>query len=188
MAERFPRQDSLKQIARTMRDQADQDAAFREPTGSATPDPGIQHEDRYLEVEWVGEPSMYRNPVVYNRLAFTGQEGGFTVHQAKVVRAANRMRTGRFPKVIREIPENQGFTRTYRWSKENGYVQRMLWQDVERLKASPDGHEFYVIGVDPDPRGPLALPLTGIKVVTDQEFKEIEAYVLDEREGTRSGG
>lgn len=188
MAERIPRRDSLKQLTGLIRDKADTEAVLRDPTESATADPGVQHEERWLEVEWVGEPSMYRNPVVYNKLAFVGKPGGFTVHQAKVIRAANRMRMGRFPNVIREMPTRQGYTRDYRWSEKNGYVQRMLWQDVERLKACPDAHEFYVVGVDPDPRGPFALPPTGIKVITDQEFKEIQAYVMDDREKTRASG
>lgn len=179
-AERFHVSDSLAKIAKQIEKTNDEEAVVR-PRTQVAHSPGIEHE-AFVEVEWVGEPSFIRNPVVALRLALVGQDKGFTPHQAAVIRAANRIRSGAFPGVTRSVGPRSGFSRHYTWGHKNQKtsIQRMTMADADKLKASRDGHEFRIIGVE-SPPALLTLPDVGLRMVSDKEFKRVEGYMADER-------
>lgn len=184
-AGRMPIGTALERIASDMEQSMDQEAHVRTKTESGTNPIGVEHE-KFVEVKWVGEPAYTADPRVYVKLALTGQPGGFTERQARVIRAANRIRIATVPGHTREMLRSSGFSRDYAWgARHNTYVQRMTLADAEKLKASPDGHEFVILGHEPE-RGPLTLPPGYIKIVSDQEFKEITGYIDDPRPKDRA--
>lgn len=178
-AERFHVSDSLALLAKKLEAQTDEEAVVR-PRTEIERTIGVEHE-AFVEVEWTGQKSLITNPVVAFKLALEGQPKGFTHHQAAVVRAANRIRRGAFPKVSRTVGPRTGFSRTYSWGHKNKtYIQRMTAADALKLKESPDGKEFRILGQDPEP-SPLILPDFDIRVVSDRELRRVEGYIADDR-------
>lgn len=170
---RMPVSTALERIAHEAQD-AGLDMQVREKTEHPVTQ-GVEH-DKFVEVEYVGEPSLLNDPVVQFKLAINGQKNGFNAHQTAVIRASSRIRASRPPNKIREILARHGFTRDYRWSAKNKWTQRMTIQDAERLKSLPGAHQFIVLGKE-ERRSSLILPQDVIRVTDDRELKEIVGYI-----------
>lgn len=146
---------------------------------------GVEHE-RFVEVEYVGEPSLLTDNVVAFRLALQGKAGGLSKHQAAVIRQASRTRRSRPQKKIREILARHGYSRDYRWMRQNNFIQRMTYEDATKLKSQPDGHEFRILGVDPEPQT-VFLPQTEIRVADDRDLRRITGFLSDPRPRPKRG-
>lgn len=181
MSERITKHEALQRIAAQMRD-AGQEARVL-PRGATQERQSARDDDtsRTVEVEWVGERSPLESPLVEYKLARQGMPDGFTPHQAAVIRAAAKLRIGRWKGHSREIGVRDGLSRTYLWGhRVKTFVRRMPYPDAERLKASASGHEFRIVGHEPDP-SPLRLPEGHIRLVGDREFNRIETVAALER-------
>ena len=174
---RIPRRISLEHLVQIVpddgRERVIQNAQERDITD------GVEHE-KYVEVEYIAEPSLLSDPVVGFKLALQGKKGGFTDHQSKVIRAASRMRAVRPKNKIREVLKRHGFSRDYRWSKKNGFKQRMTISDATKLKSSPDGHTFRIIGEE-EVKSSIILPQNQIRVTDEREMKQVLGYIRDPR-------
>ena len=176
---RMPVKTALEQIATQMEGEG-QEAHVRPHAETTTNPIGVEHE-QYVEVKWIGEPSYLQDPRVYVRLALMGKPGGFTERQARVIRAASRIRMGTFAGHTREMTRKHGFSRDYAWgARHKTYVQRMTLADANKLRSSVDGHEFVILGFEPE-ASPIILPPNYIKIISDREFKEITGYIDDSR-------
>ena len=181
---RMPVGDALEEIAREGKN-AGLDMRVRERTATRV-DKGVEHE-RYVEVEYVGEASLLNDPVVQFKLATAGQKNGFNAHQSAVIRASSRIRASRFPGKVREVLSRHGFTRDYRWSEKNKWIQRMTIQDAERLKSAPGGHQFVVLGQE-EPRSSLILPQNSIRISDDRDLRRVVGYIHDPRKPSLRNG
>lgn len=176
---RMPVSEALGRIAQDM-EGTGQEAKVR-PRAEAGTNPVGTMDDKHVLVKWVGEPAYTTDPRVYIKLALTGQPGGFTERQARVIRAASRIRMATVPGHTREMLAKHGFSRDYAWGARHGtYIQRMTFADAELLKASPDGHEFVIMGQEQEP-SLITLPAGYIKIISDKEFRQIEGYIEDNR-------
>lgn len=166
---------------------AQADAAGREAATTAEPAAvrpvGADDDARTVEVEWIGEPSPIEDPQVAYWLLRAGQADGYTPQQAKIVRAAARLRTGRFPGHNRELTaDRDGLSQDYVWGPKVGtYVRRVRFRDAEKIKASRSGHEFRLVGQEAE-RTPLVLPgPCAVRLVGEQRFSRMEAIAGLER-------
>lgn len=137
--------------------------------------PASDPDGKYVEVEWIGEKSPLENPVVAYKLMRVGKSDGFTDHQAAVVRAAARLRIGKFKGHNRAMGPESGLSQTYVWGpKVKTYVRKMTYADAERLLATNSGHEFRIVG-QPASEQPMALPTSGVRLMGAKEFTSVEA-------------
>jgi hypothetical protein len=174
---RMPVRDALERLAREAPDDG-REHRVRKKT-EFKDDGGVTHE-KFVEVEFIGEPPITSDPVVMFKLAIAGQKHGFTAHQAAVIRATSRIRKPRSKTKVREVLRRHGFSRDYYWTAKNRFIQRMTFEDATRLKATPDGHEFRVLGQEEAPTG-LVLPQNLIRVTSDVEMREVLGYIRDPR-------
>lgn len=153
----------------------DREAVITAPT--AVRPPTADDDDRTVDVEWRGEPSALSDPLVEYRRILTrqGAPGGYTPEQDAVITAASILRIARAPKHSRELTKDRdGLSQDYVWgSKVGTYVRSVRYRDAERIKALPSGHEFRIVGHEPEP-SPIATSERYIRLVGAQEFDRIE--------------
>lgn len=121
-------------------------------------------------LEWVGQPAIFEDPFVVNRL----QTGGYTKDQARKIRSAARRRTRRIDgqSVRRLPPESTGpltvLTRTLEWGPRQ-YVIEVTKAELDAVLACSSGNEFRDV-THGKPTGPaLLLPRHDIRLVREEE-------------------
>lgn len=155
-------------------DKADREAVIASEPRAVRP-AATDATDRVVEVEWVGERCFLEDPRVEFMLLREGLPGGFTPHQAAVIRAASKVRIAKVPNHSREMTaDRDGLSQDYVWGPAaKTYVRRMPFADADKLKSCASGHEFRVLGHEPEP-SPLRLPEMHVRLVGEREFDRIE--------------